>query len=339
MGRGVSRRVYVNEAFRPQRVSGQQRYAREISDRLPAEFVRMRPSGFWASGKLQTWLWVQTVLPLKTWRGTLISMTARAPIWHPRHVLVIHDLFVIEHAEWFSRRYYLTHAPLQRFQMRTARRLLAVSQPVAEQISGRYSAREVVVAPNAPSDVFARPSEKDRTEVEERGLSTGDYLVAVGSLEPRKNLARLAEAYGRLPSARRAQLPLVVIGAGGDVFADAAIAWPDGVRLAGYVDDDALRALYAGAAAVVFVSLAEGFGLPLVEAAVAGTPQLIVSDLDVFRWICGDGATYVDPTDVTAITAALEDVGTSGGVSSAPDVSRFTWKVSAERVADAARSA
>ncbi len=338
MGRSMKRgrRVYINEAFRPQRVSGQQRYATEISNRLPAEWMRLRPEGVWAKSKLLTWLWVQTILPLRSLRGVLVSMTARAPIWHPRHVVVVHDLFVLEHPEWFSRSYHLTHAPLQRIQMRTARALVAVSEPVAAQIRAQHPSARVSVAPNAPSLVFSETSPDDAAVIGARGLSTGRYLVTVGSIEPRKNLARLAEAYAALSVDEPARLPLVVVGGGADIFRDTAADWPPEAQVAGYVPDDDLRALYSHAAAVVFVSLAEGFGLPLVEAAVAGTRRLVVSDLEVFRWICGDSATYVDPTSVASITAGLRSVIEDGTRHPGSfHLDRFTWVRSAEVVAAA----
>jgi glycosyltransferase involved in cell wall biosynthesis len=333
------RPVYINEAFRPQRVSGQQRYATEISDRLPGEWVRLRPHGLWAKSKALTWLWVQTVLPVRSLGGVLVSMTARAPIWHPRHVVVVHDLFVLEHPEWFSHSYHLTHAPLQRLQMWTARAIVAVSEPVAAQVRAQLPKAKVSVAPNAPSRVFSEAGPDDAALIAARGLSAGGYLVTVGSLEPRKNLARLAEAYSALSPEERARLPLVVIGGGADIFRDTAPDWPAEAVLAGYVTDDELRALYSRAAAVVFVSLAEGFGLPLVEAAVAGTSRLVVSDLEVFRWICGDSATYVDPASVPQIAGALRSM-MPDAPHSAPtlDVGRFNWDRSAEVVATAAAS-
>jgi len=333
------RRVFVNEAFRPQRVSGQQRYATEISDRLPREYVRLRPEGFWARGKIQTWLWVQTVLPLRSWRGVLVSMTARAPIWHPRHVVVIHDLFVLEHPEWFSRSYYLTHSPLQRFQMATARALVAVSEPVAAQIRSRRRSARVEVAPNAPSAVFAENSDEDAGYLAEQGLTAGSFLVTVGSLEPRKNLARLSHAYARLPLEVRERLPLLIVGAGADVFARSDVEWSEGIRLTGYVSDPQLRALYGGAKAVVFVSLAEGFGLPLVEAVASGTKSLLVSDRPVFRWICADSALYVDPLDVQSIALGLEAVADGETAGSAPDIDRFSWETSSRAVASVADDA
>lgn len=336
----MSRTVYVNEAFRPQRVSGQQRYASEISNRLPASFRRVAPGKFWSGSRLRTWLWVQTVLPIRTCRGVLVSLTARGPLWHPRHVLVVHDLFVIEHAEWFSRRFQLTHAPLLRFQLATARCLVAVSVPVADQLGRRSLKGTVVVAPNAPSEVFGDGAKREagRGVLGRFGLEPGRYVLVVGNLDPRKNLLRLAEAYGSLSAEQRSEMPLVVVGGSADIFRKSTLEWPSGTVVTEYVDDVALGTLYAKSMAFVFPSLAEGFGLPIVEAVVAGAPRLLVSDIPVFRWICGVGAAYVDATSVEDLATALHADRIERIPPPDPAImARFDWPRSAATLAEAAR--
>ncbi len=336
---GRRRRVFVNEAYRPQRVSGQQRYAREISDRLPVDFVRVAPGKFWARSKHLTWLWVQLVLPLRTWSGVLLSMTARAPLWHPRAVLIVHDLFPLDHPEWFSRSFHLTHAPLLRFQLATCRVLVAVSEPVAQQLRSRRKRGRVFVAPNAPSPVFAAPSDGASDAVEKWSLTPGTYLVTVGNLEPRKNLARLAQAYATLSEEQRQNLPLVVVGGGAEVFRSVDVQWPKETILTGYVTDEELTRLYAGAKAVVFPSLAEGFGLPIVEASYAGTRSFVLSDIEVFRWICGDAAHYVDPESVESIAAGLLAAAAGRLPRTGFRTDRFTWEASARTIEQACAAA
>lgn len=331
-------RILVNRAFAMQRVTGQQRYAAEISARLgeDSDFATVEPLGFWRRGTLQVWLWLQLILPMRAARSVLLSMTARAPAVHRRHVLVVHDVFVLTNPEWFSRRYVLSHAPLLRWQLRRAAAVVAVSEPVAEQIAAYYRG-PISVAPNAPSTVFREPSADAGAELERRDLVPGGYLLAVGSIDPRKNLPRLAAAYGALDENERQRMPLVLVGGGSRVFRDERIAWPAHTIDAGYVSDEQLRDLYAGARAVVFPSLAEGFGLPLVEAAAAGARSLVVSDIPVFRWICGDGARYVDPNSVPALTAALR-LAASEPHPITLDPDRFDWDASAAVVRDACRA-
>lgn len=329
--------VVVNESYRTQRMTGQQRYAAEIAQRLaPSEVFRSSgPAGFWASSAVRVWCWVQFVLPIIVRRRAVLSMTARAPIWSPRQILVIHDLFVLSHPEWFSRRYVWTHAPLLRVQVRWAAAVVAVSQPVADALAGRRKAA-VPVATNAPSEVFSQRCDGASAVLAEHGVEPGTYFLAVGSRDPRKNLRRLAQAYSQLTPAERRTHPLVLVGGGAAIYRDEAISWPEGAIDAGYVDDDELRMLYRDARAVVFISLAEGFGLPLVEAAAAGATSFIVSNIEVFRWICGDQARFVEPTSPDDIAAGLR------AEIRAPsrheiDLGRFSWDASAAIVGSVCR--
>jgi Glycosyl transferases group 1 len=328
--------VVINESYWTQRITGQQRYATEIARRLMASIPcrALRPSGFWSSSPLRVWSWVQLVLPIAAGRALLLSMTARAPLWRRKHVLVVHDLFVLTNPEWFSRRYVWTHAPLLRAQVRSAATVVAVSQPVAKQLA-RMRSGPIPVAPNAPSEVFRRSADPtDEAVLAAHGLVSGSYLLAVGSRDPRKNLARLTEAYGMLSDTDRRRHPLAVAGGGAAIYRSHDVAWPEGTVDVGYVTDDELRVLYREAHAVVFVSRAEGFGLPIVEAAAAGTRNFVLSDIEVFRWICGEKARYVDPYSTTSIRdglrAALEDP-----LQQELDLERFDWDASAAIIGDA----
>lgn len=329
----------INGSFRNQRVTGQQRYATEIADRLRnrSGFQEFTPPGGWAGSAVREWTWALTRLPSAARKrdSTLLSLTSRAPLW-TRQVLVVHDLFVLNHPEWFSRRYVLTHGFALRAQLRAAAAVVAVSETTAAEVREIYSGK-VVIAPNAPSKVFLRSSPADEGDVEAAlpcGLVRDRYLLAVGSLEPRKNLRTLAAAYARIPSATRRSFPLVIVGSGAEIYRDQGISWPAEALLTGYVTDDELRRLYGSARAVVFPSLAEGFGLPIVEAAAAGTPRLVVSDLAVFRWICGDGATYVDPLSTESVLEGLQTAINDRVPPVAITQERFDWDRSAAIVGD-----
>lgn len=332
-----SRRVIVNGAFRPQRVTGQQRYATEIADRLVAAGVEeIRPGRFWAASSLRTWFWSLLVLPLRTHGAVLVSLTVRAPVFHPRQVLAVHDLFVLTNPEWYSRKYIWSHVPMLRLQLRYAGAVVAVSQPVADQVAVRTTTSPITVAPNAPSELFRRSVDADAT-LSRLGLVRDRFLLAIGSQDPRKNLARLATAWAAVPEEGRLACPLAIVGGGAAIFAQDDIRWPTGTIVTGYVSDEELSALYEVAHGVVFVSLAEGFGLPIVEAAAAGVSRFVLSDIEVFHWIAGDSARYVDPFDESQITDAL---GALTGQAEWPPLSidpdRFAWSRSAASVLDAA---
>jgi glycosyltransferase involved in cell wall biosynthesis len=336
--------LYVNGAFAGQQVTGQQRYATEVS----AELVHRH------SGRLLTpppavqqraalsHAWAHTALPVLSARGVLVSMTARSPVLARHHTLVVHDLFVLRHPEWYSTAYARTHAPVLSTQLRTAARLVAVSEPVAAQLRRQFPHKEVAVAPNAPSEVFRRPSDvhlppEVHDLIETPGVE--GFFFAVGSRDPRKNFDRLVEAYHSLPSAVRQAFPLVIAGGGSAVFADSNVRSSTAVRWIGYVDDPSLAALYAAATAVVVPSLDEGFGLPVVEALTAGG-RLAVSDIPTFRWVAGDSVRYFLPHDIAQMARALQtmvDDPPAPGVDTATVAARFTWAATADVIADFAR--
>jgi glycosyltransferase involved in cell wall biosynthesis len=324
--------VLVNQSYAMQRVTGQQRYAHEIASRLldGEGFVSLGPRPFWARTTLRVWLWLQFRLPTKAGRSVVLSMTSRAPCWRRRQVLVVHDLFVLTNPDWFSPLYQLTHAPLLLAQIRSAAALVAVSQPTADELASIYSG-PIVVAPNAAGATFADGQGSGEAVLARLGLGGKSYFLAVGSMDPRKNLQRLAEAYSLLSEEERAAHPLVVVGAGNAIFRTEQAHWPSGTIDAGYVTDEDLHGLYRHAYAVVLVSLAEGFGLPLVEAAACGTRHLVVSDIPVFRWICGDDAHYVDPRSVLNIADGLRQA-LSCPRRQGIDLRRFDWDTSARSI-------
>ena len=139
------------------------------------------------------------------------------------------------------------------------------------------------------------------------GLAPG-FLLAVGTIEPRKNYPRLLAAY-RLLKARGGAPPLVVAGRVGWAYGSALdeLRAEPGVRLLTSVDDPGLLALYRAAGALAFPSLYEGFGLPLLEAMAEGLPAL-AGDAGALPELAGDAALLVDPRDVEAIAAGLERV-------------------------------
>jgi glycosyltransferase involved in cell wall biosynthesis len=165
-----------------------------------------------------------------------------------------------------------------------------------------------VVALAAGAHFHRRRDDSELEAVARRyGVTAGNYLLATGSLEPRKNLARLIHAHGTLPAELRRANPLLIVGPRGwkeEEILTAAEEQKDGVRLTGFVPDDHLAALYAACGVFCYPSLYEGFGLPVLEAMAAGAP-VVTSRASSLPEVGGDAVVYVDPEDERSIAGAL----------------------------------
>jgi len=185
--------------------------------------------------------------------------------------------------------------------VRRAAGMVCISQATADALVERYprAAGKVAVALLGSSPAL-RPD--PAMELPER------FVLAVGTLEPRKNLPRLVEAYAALPDELQAAHPLLVAGRIGWEAAetlDALKALGERCRLLGPVSDPQLAALYERCTVFCYPSLAEGFGLPVLEAMAAGAP-VITSDTSSLPEVGGDAVEYVVPTDTGSIRGALE---------------------------------
>jgi glycosyltransferase involved in cell wall biosynthesis len=186
--------------------------------------------------------------------------------------------------------------------LRRAAALPCISQATRDDLVRLYphAAAKASVIPLAADPAFGAP-------VATPGHPSLDrpYVLAVGTLEPRKNLERLIAAWTALDPAMRGDHVLALVGPRGwDDAPILAAARDAGVRLLGRVSEDELRALYAGCAAFAYPSLYEGFGLPVLEAMAAGAPVL-TSSVSSLPEVAGDAALLVDPRDPVAIGAGL----------------------------------
>jgi len=168
------------------------------------------------------------------------------------------------------------------------------------------------------------------------GLEPG-FILAVGTVEPRKNYPRLLAAYRALRERTDAAPPLVIAGRPGWAFGDTLdrIRSEPGVRYLGHVDEATLAALYENASVLAFPSLYEGFGLPLLEAMARGVPA-VAGAVGAMPELAGDAALLVDPEDVDAIASGLEAVlGDPAlrkrlGAAGKERAAGFTWRRSAD---------
>jgi alpha-1,3-rhamnosyl/mannosyltransferase len=223
-------------------------------------------------------------------------------------VPIIYDLVVFNPAMRPNRRSAIIERATLGATVRSSAALIAISQATANALAARHprAVRRTTVAllGGAPEPV----TELDPGEA--ATLPSPSFVLAVGTLEPRKNLPRLVDAYSRLPTELQTRHPLVVVGALGWDTGNTLLALRSlGERctMLGYVSDAALAELYRRCAVFCYPSLGEGFGLPVLEAMAAGAP-VVISNLSSLPEVGGSAAEYVDPHDVTSIEEGLRRV-------------------------------
>jgi glycosyltransferase involved in cell wall biosynthesis len=296
-------------------------FPRRVADL--AAFVPPEPNfSLWGAGRpelLVKLLWFKLKLPQR-WFLARTDVTHSTNLAGPRLkgsklVVTVHDLSFCREPAWhkqdnvaFSRRALedaVNHAEL----------LIAPSAFTAAELGELYpqTRGRVRVVPEAVLPLY-RPAQDpgEVARVKARHGLERPYLLFVGTLEPRKNLVRLLKAYHRLLAGGQEEFDLVLAGGPGWKSAEieAAIADPAGrgrVRRLGYVPGPELPALYQGAWALVYPSLYEGFGLPVLEALACGVP-VVTSRAASLPEVAGDAALYLDPSDGQSLLAALERI-------------------------------
>ncbi|MGO9248288.1 MAG: glycosyltransferase family 4 protein [Solirubrobacteraceae bacterium] len=239
-----------------------------------------------------------------------LSCNSYLTVWFLRipAVPIIHDLAAFEPAMRPNRRSTVIERLTLGHAVRRSAALLAVSQATADALAAHFPA----VAPHTVvahlGVALMNASDLDAAEIST--LPPPGFVLAVGTLEPRKNLPRLVEAYRALGEELRTLHPLVVVGALGwetGETLDALRSLGERCTLLGYVSDAALAELYRRCAVFCYPSLGEGFGLPVLEAMAAGAP-VITSNLSSLPEVGGAAAEYVDPRDVASIADGLRRV-------------------------------
>jgi glycosyltransferase involved in cell wall biosynthesis len=296
--------LVINARFMGRRITGVERYAREVSRRLSGEARLIQPGRKLVG--LAGHLWEQSVLPGALAGDRLWSPANSGPLVVARQAVTIHDVIVLEHPEWYPARFALWYRFFLPRLARRAEQVMTVSEVSRGRIVERLGldAQRVTLAPGGVNPDQFRPLEGRLSREARRQLEVPEsYVLFVGGWEPRKNLERLLAAWGDV-SGLFPEVELVLAG-GPRVPAKCGKERPSRqVRSLGYVDESCLAELYAGAMAFVYPSLDEGFGLPVLEAMACGTP-VIAASAGAIPLVAGDAALLVDPYRVEAIAEAL----------------------------------
>lgn len=360
--------VYINGRFLTQSVTGVQRFAIELVKRwdalleaesneghastlsyillvppgaireLPLKNIEIRHVG----GPLRGHRWEQLALPWHARDGWLINLCNTGPLLKRRQIATIHDAAVFAAPSSFSAPFRLAYRTIQLGLGAMAQTVLTGSSFSKAQLMQhcRIPARKIKLAP--PGCEHIRATRPDASIYRKLGVAPGRYLLAVSSRQPSKNFANLVKAIELLHAA---DYEIVIAGGtNARVFGLTTLPHSDKVKLAGYVTDAELKALYEGAACFVYPSFYEGFGFPPLEAMACGTP-VIVADAASLPEVCEDAALYCDPHRPEDIArqigkvmsdSRMRDRLSSRGRSQAD---RFRWASCARLTLDAVKEA
>jgi alpha-1,3-rhamnosyl/mannosyltransferase len=234
------------------------------------------------------------------------SARSRMPL-----VVTVNDVMAIEHPDWFTRANALQQRLVLPRALKAAARVIVPSGHTRERVLAtcRVDPAEVDVVPYGVAPMFTSGA-ADAEALARLGVE-GRYVLAVGTLQPRKNLPAALAAFERA-TADDSRHSLVVAGPRGwrDDSVVAMLEQPrvrERIRVLGGVTDEQLVELYRGADCLLFPSLYEGFGFPVLEAMACGTP-VVCADRTSLPEVAGDAAVLVDPDDTDAFAAAVREV-------------------------------
>jgi len=290
-------------------------------------------------------LWEQVALPVIAGRSLLWSPVNSGPLCYPRQVVTIHDMAPLDHPEWCGHAFGFWYRRMLPRLAQQCVRIVTVSHFSRQRILAHthVDPERISVIPNGVDARFT-PERHDQNAAMRKALNLpqGRYVLSVGSLAPRKNIARLLEAWREQESHLPKDMHLILAGdnanhiTGGNMD----LSFPPRTRQLGHVPDQWLPALYANAHVFAYISCYEGFGLPILEAMASGVPVL-TSNLGALAELAGEAGWQVDPYDLSAIGDGLRRLVEDetlrsrlipSGLSLA---SQFTW----QRCADATRAA
>jgi alpha-1,3-rhamnosyl/mannosyltransferase len=290
------------------------------------------------------WVWMQTSLPraLARARVDICHFTnSLAPLWQPAPgVVLIHDASIFLFPQYHPLLRRVGRSSLLPAVARRSPAVVTISETARADLVEALGIRPEkvhVVYGAAPPGFRPIRNEHVLAAVREKYALPPEFVLTVGTLEPRKNLARLVRAHGRL---RRAGYPheLVLVGPRGWHMAELEYeisALQNGIRLLGYVPTEDLPSLYSLATAFAYPSIYEGFGLPAVEAMACGVP-VIAGEGGAIPEVCGDAALLVDPTSEDELADGLRQVLADGALRETlrargfERTRRYSWARSAE---------
>lgn len=343
--------IIINARFLTQPITGVQRFAIEISKELnksDLDVVFVAPCNIIHQdlanelnvkciGTFKGHLWEQISLPKYVLKNNalLVSLCNTAPCFISNQIVTIHDLCFKVHPEWFSKRFSTVYNFLIPRIAKKSLHIVTVSNTSKEEIINELSipAKKISVIYNAVAPIFLK---NHNLEDSNNHLLKKKYLLTVSSHHPRKNFERMIEAF---KSIENKDLFLFIVGNDNKHFANSPLTIESNprIRFLSNIPDTDLISYYKHASLFVYPSLYEGFGIPIIEALSQQTP-VCVSNIPVFKEVCGDHAVYFDPYSTLSIKNAIEyslqNVDRFSALEYTSTITRFSWKSSASALYD-----
>lgn len=310
--------IYINARFLTQPITGVQRFAIEISKQLKLilkdEIKFISPNnilhielakqlGVVVTGTLKGHLWEQISLPAylkKVGNPLLINLCNTGPILYQNKIITLHDIAFHVYPETFSKSFVFTYKTLIPLLIKSSKHILTVSEFSKKEIQNFYTvkAEDISVVYNAVDNYF--------TSKQDENLKAKRYLLAVCSLNHRKNLIGILKAYSKITD-KESNTKLFIVG---DISSksfktlDLSPYLNSNVEILGRISDQELVKYYSNAIGFVYPSFYEGFGIPPLEAQTCGCPVLL-SNASCFPEVFGNSALYCHPDSVDSIANSM----------------------------------
>lgn len=327
-------KIIINGRFLIHRITGVERYAREIIYELdkivpknkvclavPPETTNLPKLiniDIVKIGKLHNRLWEHLSFPLYVimQRAISLNLCNVAPILAPG-IVCIHDVKVAATPQFFSEKFLLWYKVLFANATKRAKKIITVSNFSKKEIIKYYKVNEKKICVIPSSWEHIKKISFDDTVLKKNNLVKYKYFFSMSSLEPNKNFKWIAECARKNP-----QYTFVVAGSiNNKVFSDGLdFKCPSNMLLTGYISDEEAKSLEKYSYGFLFPTLYEGFGLPPLEAIGAGCNTIVLSDTEVMHEIYGNSANYINPNVYELDFSNLKKIDDAQRI-----LNRFTW--------------
>ena len=249
--------------------------------------------------------------PVDIFHGTNYEV----PLWNrKRNVLTVHDLSIFTHPDNHEPRIARRARRRLPIMLRSAAMIITPTEAMKRELSERFRIEpdRIAVTPEAPRSNFRPLPITEAAAIRKRLGIEDDFILFVGTIEPRKNLLTLARAFDRILRETDGRPQLVIAGGAGWLSGDLhrflrQVDFGDRLRVTGYLDDEDLRGLYSSCKLFIYPSLYEGFGLPPLEAMACGAP-VVASRIPALIETLGDNARLVDPLNQNELAKSIVEL-------------------------------